>query len=82
MTNEEILSGNKLIAEFMRYDRIDGYILLFHISWDWLMPVIAEITNQCEEPDELDGVKYALLTDNISEAYIFVVDYINRIHEH
>jgi hypothetical protein len=40
------------------------------------MPVIGKISNQCEEPEELDNLKYALLTDNIEEAYIFVTSYI------
>ena len=48
----------------------------FYLSWDWLMPVIERISNQCEEPEELDNLKYALLTNNIDEAYKFVVDYI------
>lgn len=50
--------------------------LKFHYSWDWLMPCIGKISNQCEEPEELDDLKYALLTDNIEEAYIFVTSYI------
>jgi hypothetical protein len=45
-------------------------------SWDWLMPCIGKISNECEEPEELDRLKYALLTNNIEEAWIFVVDYL------
>lgn len=25
----------------------------YHSSWNWLMPVIGKISNQCEEPEEL-----------------------------
>lgn len=51
--------------------------LNFNSSWDWLMPVIGKISNQCEEPEELDGLKYALLCNDIDTAWIFVVDHIN-----
>jgi hypothetical protein len=86
-----VQEGNKLIAEFMGYQinygfKKDGILfagqhinvkkLLYHKSWNWLMPVIGKISNQCEEPEELDDLKYALLTNNIEEAYIFVTSYI------
>lgn len=50
----------------------------FHESWDWLMPCIGKISEQCEEPEELDGLKYALLTNNIEEAWQFVVNYLTN----
>jgi len=56
MTNEQILEGNKLIAEFMGYEipkqthKLDwiyykGVLqnMLFHYSWDWLIPVVGKI---------------------------------------
>ena len=83
------LEGNVIIAEFMEldvlYENMVHYesclktqvtTMKYHTSWDWLMPVIGKISNQCEEPEELDPLKYALLTDNIEEAWIFVVDYL------
>jgi len=50
--------------------------LKYHSSWDWLIPCIGKISNQCEEPEELDDLKYALLTNNIEEAWKFVVSYL------
>ena len=50
--------------------------LLFHKSWDWLMPVIGKISSNCEKPEELDGLKYALLSDDIETAWGFVADYL------
>jgi len=126
MTTEEIIKGNKLIAEFMGFvkyypnmtsesdlsnfyyyphlDKIfdsglytstikmtsaEGYFInqsireshhlndmQFDSSWGWLMPCIGKISNVCEEPEELDGLKYALLTNNIEEAWKFVVNYL------
>lgn len=99
MNKEEVIEGNKLIAEFMEYRfknqskywciyplddnsflRNLGWVefnnLKFHLSWDWLMPCIGKISNVCEEPEELDGLKYALLTNNIEEAWKFVVNYL------
>lgn len=70
MTQDEILKGNKLIAEFMKLDcdsdaidydhgtwrkyidpytntpTVDSYTpspILYHTSWDWLMPVCMKI---------------------------------------
>lgn len=40
------------------------------------MPCIGKISDVCEEPEELDGLKYALLTNNIEEAWKFVVNYL------
>ena len=56
MKANEILEGNKLIAEFMGVD-VDSYTsyaeelrkcysesdLEYHSSWDWLMPVVDEL---------------------------------------
>ena len=104
MINEEILAGNRLLAEFMNceYDDISetydigilklvepqafgdeqfssllhDYELDYHCSWDWLIPCIGKISNQYEEPEELDNLKYALLCNDIKTAWNFVVDYI------
>jgi hypothetical protein len=58
----------------------DNYIyensLQYNESWDWLMPCIGKISNKCKELEELDGLKYALLTNNIEEAWKFVVSYL------
>lgn len=50
--------------------------LLFDKSWDWIMPCVGKISNECEEPEELDKLKYALLTNNLAEAFLFITDYI------
>lgn len=55
-TEQEILDGNKLIAEFMGYpiSKVElGFTskeaktvmrrLEYHTSWDWLMPVVEKI---------------------------------------
>ena len=88
MTTEQILDGNVLIAEFMTGVSKNAKVffslnssandLKYHKSWDWLMPVIGKISNGCEEPEELDGLKYALLTNNINESWRFVVEFIKH----
>lgn len=50
---QEILEGNKLIADFMgwihhedkAYDEKEMRELKHHSSWDWLMPVVEKITD-------------------------------------
>lgn len=46
MTNQEIIDNNKLIAIFMNnYQKLsnDPEFGKFHLSWDWLMPVVHKI---------------------------------------
>jgi hypothetical protein len=80
---------NKLIAEFMgsKHPTIEDMYRLPHedvywgemqydTSWDWLMPVIENITELCEEPQELDELKHALLCVDIKSVYFIVVEFI------
>jgi hypothetical protein len=103
--NKEVLEGNKLIAEFMGWEKYEDDTTYkfpnlypihniddkentgwtseqisnaeFHTRWDWLMPVIGKISNECEEPEELDELKYALLCNDIETAWKFVVNYLD-----
>ena len=70
--------GSDLIPEgwLRKLDNMHYGNLKYHSSWDWLMPCIGKISDVCEEPEELDGLKYALLTNNIEEAWKFVVNYL------
>jgi len=52
MTHKEILEGNKLISTFMGKEDEHRFLFdhlntkaLYHISWDWLMPVVEKIEN-------------------------------------
>ena len=38
------MKENKLIAEFMDVNLIEGQLGDYHESWDWLMPVVGKIT--------------------------------------
>lgn len=63
MTTEEILEGNKLIAEFMKLDYSDApsdgtcnsdeSYLKYHYDWNWLMPVVEKIENTIVDNIEL-----------------------------
>ena len=70
--------GSDLVPEgwLRKLDNMHYGNLKYHSSWDWLMPCIGKISDLCEEPEELDGLKYALLTNNIEEAWKFVVNYL------
>jgi len=59
MTNEEIIEGNKLIAEFIGWDLSNKSITLinrleFNSSWDWLTSVVEKI-EQLNHPVYIHG---------------------------
>ena len=71
------MNNNKLIAEFMEYNYQNDFehLMMYHTSWDWLMPVIEKCLTT-------DGKHYklndALLTCNIKEVYKTVVEFIKE----
>jgi len=75
------MDSNKLIAEFMG---ITPYVsecnLSYHISWDWLMPVVIECFERFGNTDNIDYMRLndALLTCNIDELYKVVVEFIKQ----
>jgi hypothetical protein len=51
MKKEEIIEGNKLIAEFMNLPSNNtSEELQYHLSWDWIIPVVEKI-NQSNKID-------------------------------
>jgi hypothetical protein len=54
-------------------------ILPYNSSWDWLMPVVGKLSNQCEEPEELDNLRMCLLCNDIEGAYSEVVSLIENL---
>ena len=48
------MKENKLIAEFMDVNLIEGQLGEYHESWDWLMPVVEKI-------NLLDDYRYTFL---------------------
>ena len=84
--------NNKLIAEFMgayfddkgmtrlcgRFglERVNTLNLKYHTSWDWLMPVVQKIEQDCEGvPQEM---LYISLYSDINEVYNAVIEFINN----
>jgi len=87
MQNKKIIeSGNNLIAEFMGFTSdnitwcnpkgdpcVDG--LLFHTSWDWLIPVLYKIQRiRHDNPliNEVDAGDVIILRFEIARASIFI----------
>lgn len=78
------MKDNKIIAEFMGYEvkhnkcyspkYNDGTIapMQFHISWDWLMPVI----DKCYQEHMSKHIAEAVMTCDIDEAYKVIVEFI------
>jgi len=73
---------NKLIAEFMDVNLIEGQLGEYHISWDWLMPVVEKI-------NLLDDYRYTFLiasmdtqiVDNITNDVIVEVSCKHSVDE-
>ncbi len=87
MNNEEILNGNKLIAEFMGEEvtqdgkwksKHNGVMeFCYHTSWDWLKPVINEIGKyKLAHPVESDKVSQMKIIAEILPAWGKVVEFI------
>tara|TARA_R100001460_G_scaffold78214_4_gene119193 strand:+ start:1148 stop:1831 length:684 start_codon:yes stop_codon:yes gene_type:complete len=73
--DEGIISGCDLCMEESSY----------HTSWDLLMggkmPVIEKIRKLCEEPQELDELKHALLCVDIESVYSIIVEFIKEYNK-
>ena len=55
--------------------------LEYYDNWQWLMPVIEKITELCEEPQELDELKHALLCVDIESVYFIIVEFIKEYNK-
>lgn len=89
--------NNKLIAEFMNVDQVDIDTaideygkLKYHLSWDWLMPVVRKIVEICcAEDDEIgafESDQYTSILETvplgiIEDAYKVVVEFIKWYNE-
>ena len=75
--------NNRLIAEFMDVNLIEGQLGEYHTSWDWLMPVVVECFDRQEEVS--DDLSYklndTLLETNIESLYKIVVEFINQLNK-
>ena len=53
--------------------------LYFHISWDWLMPVVESCFERLDARDNsADEIKRQLLVCNLRGVYTAVVEFINQ----
>lgn len=52
--------------------------IMFHASWDWLMPVIQKIKSVTEETEEIDELKDVLWWGGITEVYNEVINCIGN----
>ena len=84
MTTQEILEGNKLIAEYMGAKRKEYSItnrehylfrdgrkyltenLIFHSSWDWLMPVVEKIESLPTDKENGEEFQFSITGDGIA----------------
>ena len=74
------MKDNVIIAEFMGvYSGLQGsdYDLLYHRSWDWLMPVVM----RCYESDikiEVGDITHGLLDCDLESTHKAVVEFIKQ----
>ena len=74
------MNNNKLIAEFMEYNYQNDFehLMMYHTSWDWLMPVIAKCTELNSDEFDNQSIAWALLSNSIVDAYDHVVEFIKE----
>ena len=82
------IENNKMIAEFMGVDQvdIDTWLetepnLLYHKSWDWLMPVVVKIKSMNIEDEEMFNEIDFYVTSSIENLYSAVVRFIEWVNE-
>lgn len=88
METKAIESNNEMIAEFMGVDQvdIDTWLetepnLLYHKSWDWLMPVVVKIKSMNIEDEEMFNEIDFYVTSSIENLYSAVVRFIEWVNE-
>lgn len=80
------LENNKLIAEFMgitpneagvyHVSKHKGYSLenlLYHTSWDWLMPVVEKIES-FQDGEDGDSMRGHLYNFRIEQHFVYILD--------
>ena len=77
-----IMKENKLIAEFMDVNLIEGQLGDYHTSWDWLMPVVEKIKRTDLSRDMvmqgMDELIDAFDAEDIETTYQAVVEFIKQ----
>ena len=88
METKAIESNNEMIAEFMGVDQVDidtwletESNLLYHKSWDWLMPVVVKIKSMNIEDEEMFNEIDFYATSSIENLYSAVVRFIEWVNE-
>tara|TARA_B100001059_G_scaffold107813_1_gene107492 strand:- start:402 stop:665 length:264 start_codon:yes stop_codon:yes gene_type:complete len=85
------MKENKLIAEFMDVNLIEGQLGDYHTSWDWLMPVVQKIESlgyvftiqggKAEFGEMISKPQCFTSKDKISSTYDAVVEFINQLNK-
>lgn len=57
------------------------YMLKYHTSWDWLMPVVEEIDHLEYESERLDKIEGAIKTRQIGSVHEAVIQFIEWYNE-
>lgn len=108
MKEQEIIEGNKLIAEFMDWskaEQLEGYCafneavyqytydeLIFHFSWDWLVPAIKKCQEAFKNVDTFSKnfgvwkdlyirIQIALNDFDIEKVFSAVVEFVKYYNE-
>ena len=73
-----MIENNYLIAEFMGDTSVSIHKMEYHVSWDWLIPVVDKCFEVADSAEQCKAIRYALHETDKEYLYRAVVRFIQK----